>query len=122
MIVRRIELACLGRLMIRGNYQCICPDPYAYMEWICYRDTKPINGLLKAGEAYCWYWNQQEKVPEYVDAMRSPLTHFSEHGIDKLSFEHFFLVLEYTLLFQRQFRFRLRVFRTLLVKAMTSRA
>lgn len=84
MIVRRIELACLGRLMIRGNYQCICPDPYAYMEWICYRDTKPINGLLKAGEAYCWYWNQQEKVPEYVDAMRSPLTHFSEHGIDKL--------------------------------------
>lgn len=88
MIVRRIELACLGRLIVRGCYQCICPDPYAYMEWICYRGEKPVNGLLKAGEAYCEYWNNISESTgiqiDKVDAMRSPLTHFSEHGIDNL--------------------------------------
>ena len=32
MIVRRIEQACLGRIITRGNYQCIVPDNFAYME------------------------------------------------------------------------------------------
>lgn len=82
MIVRRIELACLGRLVCRGNYVCICPDPFAYMEWICYRDTSKVKGLLGAGEAYNQFWNERNVTK--VDSMRSPLTHFSEHGIDEL--------------------------------------
>jgi len=34
LIIRKIELACLGKINIRGNFQCIVPDNYAYMEWI----------------------------------------------------------------------------------------
>lgn len=82
LIVRRIELACLGKLNVRGNFQCIVPDNYAYMEWICYRDPARVKGLLGPGEAFCEYWNKLGVTK--VDAMRSPLTHFSEHGIDTL--------------------------------------
>jgi hypothetical protein len=82
MVIRKIELACLGKLNVRGNFQCIVPDNYAYMEWICYRDKSKVKGLLKPHEAYCDYWNKLGT--DKVDAMRSPLTHFSEHGIDTL--------------------------------------
>lgn len=78
-IIRKIEQACLGKLVIRGNFMCICPDPYAYMEWIV---GKPVRGLLKAHEAYADFWNK--RGAKKVDALRSPLTHFSEHGIDTL--------------------------------------
>ena len=82
MIIRKIELACLGKLNIKGNFQCIVPDNYAYMEWICYRDKSRVKGLLGPKEAFCEYWNKLGVTK--VDAMRSPLTHFSEHGIDTL--------------------------------------
>ena len=49
MIIRKIELACLGKINIRGNFQCIVPDNFAYMEWICYRDISRVNGLLGRG-------------------------------------------------------------------------
>lgn len=78
-VVRKIEQACLGKLIVNGNFECICPDPYAYMEWITGQEVK---GLLNPHEAYCDFWNR--KGITKVDALRSPLTHFSEHGIDEL--------------------------------------
>lgn len=75
MIVRKIELACLGKLITRGNFQCIVPDNYAYMEWIT---GQKVVGLLGPHEYYSQYWNNL-RVTE-VDGMRSPLTHFSEHN------------------------------------------
>lgn len=79
LIVKKIELACLGKLNVRGNFQCIVPDNYAYMEAIT---GHPVKGLLGPGEAFSEYWNKLGVTK--VDAMRSPLTHFSEHGIDTL--------------------------------------
>ena len=87
LIVRKIELACLGKLVVRGNYQCIVPDNYAYMEHIT---GQPVVGLLKGGEFYSQYWNNVvedgERVKK-VDCMRSPLTHFSEHYVVDLKMD-----------------------------------
>lgn len=80
MIIKRIEQACLGKILVEGNFQCIVPDPYAYMEWIA---GKKVKGLLDAGEAYCEFWSN--KGVTQVDSLRSPLTHFSEHGINQLN-------------------------------------
>ena len=80
MIIRRIEQACLGRLVTRGNFECICPDPYAYMEFIV---GKPVVGLLEPEHMYCHFWN--ERGVTKVDSMRSPLTHFSEHNVVDLT-------------------------------------
>ena len=76
MIIRRIEQACLGRLVTRGNFECIVPDPFAYMQWIT---GQKVDGLLKEGQMYSHFWNKREI--RKVDSMRSPLTHFSEHNV-----------------------------------------
>ena len=75
MIIRKIEQACLGKLIVQGNFQCIVPDPVSYMQFITGQEVK---GLLNAHEYYCHFWN--EKGATRVDGMRSPLTHFSEHN------------------------------------------
>ena len=76
MIIRRIELACLGKLHILGNFMCIIPDSFAYMQWITGQEVK---GLLEAGQMYSQFWNKLGV--NKVDTMRSPLTHFSEHYV-----------------------------------------
>lgn len=76
MIVRKIELACLGKLITQGNFQCIVPDSYAFMQAMF---NLPVTGLLKAGEMYSQFWNN--RGVNKVDTMRSPLTHFSEHYV-----------------------------------------
>ena len=76
MVIRKIELACLGKIFIRGNFQCIVPDSYAFMQAAT---GQKVTGLLKAGEAYSQYWNNLGITK--VDTMRSPLTHFSEHYV-----------------------------------------
>ena len=73
-IVRKIELACLRKILIRGNFQCIVVDGYGFMQSIT---GHKVTGLLGAGQAYCNFWN--ERRVNKVDTMRSPLTHFSEH-------------------------------------------
>ena len=75
-IVRKIELACLGKILIRGNFQCIVVDGYAFMQAAT---GQPVTGLLKAGEMYSQFWN--ERGINRIDTMRSPLTHFSEHYV-----------------------------------------
>ena len=76
MIIRRIELACLGKLHILGNFQCVVPDPVSYMQFITGQEA---TGLLEAGHMYCRFWNDRSVTK--VDSMRSPLTHFSEHNV-----------------------------------------
>lgn len=75
-INRRIEQACIGKIMVNGNFQVIIPDSYAFMEWACYRDKNRVKGLLQAGECYSRYWSDRNKIQ--ILSQRSPLTHFSE--------------------------------------------
>ena len=75
-IVRKIELACLGKLLTRGNFECIVPDSFAFMQ---HCTGRKVTGILPAGHMYCNYWNERNVTK--VDTMRSPLTHFSEHYV-----------------------------------------
>lgn len=75
-IVNKIKSACMGKLVVNGNYQCLVSDPYAMMEHIC--GLEP-NGLLKENEYYSKYWN--DRGVSLVDSMRSPLTYRSEHNL-----------------------------------------
>ena len=78
MIVRRIELACLGKINCQGNFNVICPDPYGFMQWIT---GHQVTGLLGDGEFYNNYWAIREK--DVIACGRSPMTHFSEWLIVK---------------------------------------
>lgn len=73
-ITNIIKRACLGTIPIFGNFQYIITDPYAFMEYVCGQEPK---GLLGENEFYSNYWN--ERNVNLVDAMRAPMTHFSEH-------------------------------------------
>ena len=75
-IVRKIELACLGKILVRGNFQCIVVDGYAFMQAAT---GQKVTGLLGAGQFYSQFWNNRNV--NKVDCMRSPLTHFSEHYV-----------------------------------------
>lgn len=75
-IVRKIELACLGKILVRGNFQCIVVDGYAFMQAAT---GQKVTGLLEAGQFYSQFWNN--RGVNKVDCMRSPLTHFSEHYV-----------------------------------------
>lgn len=75
-IIRKIELSCLRRILIRGNFQCIVVDGFGFMQSIT---GQKVTGLLKAGEFYSQFWNN--RGVNKVDCMRSPLTHFSEHYV-----------------------------------------
>lgn len=75
-IITKISQACLGRINVRGNFQCIVTDGFAFME---HATGQEVVGLLKAGEFYSQFWNN--RGINKIDCMRSPLTHFSEHYI-----------------------------------------
>lgn len=75
-IMGAIKRAYLGAIPVKGNFQYLVTDPYAYMQYVC---GLPITGLLGKDEHYSAYWNR--KGVTTVDAMRAPLTHFSEHTI-----------------------------------------
>jgi hypothetical protein len=72
----KIKDACMGRILVDGNFQVIVPDSYALMQHACGLE---VNGLLKEGQFYSQYWTRNNV--ELVDAMRSPLTHISEHNL-----------------------------------------
>ena len=73
LIIRRIELACLGKINCEGNFSVIVPDSYGLMQWIT---GQRVTGLLRDGEFYMNYWAQKEE--ERIACARSPMTHFSE--------------------------------------------
>jgi len=74
LIKTRIQRACLGEIIVDGNFQVIVSDPYAQMQHVCGLEVK---GLLKANQYYSSYWNN--KNVSLVDSMRAPLTYRSEH-------------------------------------------
>jgi len=74
LIKTRIQRACLGEILVEGNFQVIVSDPYAQMQHVCGLEVK---GLLKPNEYYSAYWNN--KGVKIVDSMRAPLTFRSEH-------------------------------------------
>ena len=73
LIIRRIELACLGKINCEGNFSVIVPDSYGLMQWIT---GQRVTGLLRDGEFYMNYWAR--KGEERIACARSPMTHFSE--------------------------------------------
>jgi hypothetical protein len=74
LIKKKIKKACLGDIIVDGNYQVIVSDPFAQMQHIC---GKEITGLLQGKQYYSNYWN--DKNVKIVDSMRAPLTFRSEH-------------------------------------------
>lgn len=75
----RIKSACMGEIIVPGNFQVLVSDPYAMMEHVCGMEPK---GLLGPGEYYSNYWN--ERGVTTVDTMRSPMTYRCEHVVAKL--------------------------------------
>lgn len=75
-IKTKMDNACMGRILVDGNFQVIVPDSYAFMEHACGLEVK---GLLNEGEYYSRYWVNRNVTK--VDTMRSPLTYLSEHFV-----------------------------------------
>lgn len=79
LIKNKIKKGCMGDIYVKGNFQTLVSDPYAYMQHVC--GIEP-TGLLDKDEFYSNYWN--ERNVKQVDGMRSPLTFRSEHVVMNL--------------------------------------
>ena len=66
-----------GRLDIDGKYVFICPDLYAFCEYLFLKNKNPL-GLLKTGEVYCKTYKDKPKL----DCLRSPHL-YREHAVRK---------------------------------------
>lgn len=66
-----------GKLDICGAYTFICPDLYAFCEYLFLHNKAP-EGLLKDGEVYCNLYENGKKL----DCLRSPHL-YREHAIRK---------------------------------------
>ena len=77
-INKKIKESYIGKLLVKGCFSTMIPDPYAMMEWAFGLEVK---GLLKEEEHYSKYWNS--RYVKNVAACRSPLTWRSE--INKLN-------------------------------------
>ena len=75
-----IKRAKLGKIWIHGNYQFTVSDPVAQCQSAL--GLEPV-GLLKAGEIYCNWWNQNGS-PKDLILCRSPLIDQSETKKEKL--------------------------------------
>lgn len=76
-INKKIKEAYIGKLILRGCFNTMIPDPYALMEWtFADGDVSKVHGLLKEHEHYSHYWN--ERGANVAVGMRSPLTWRSE--------------------------------------------
>lgn len=66
-----------GKLFMNSKYAFICPDVYAFMEWLFLGIESP-DGLLKDGEVSCSLYKKIEKL----DILRSPSL-YREHAVRK---------------------------------------
>lgn len=66
-----------GKLRIKGKYTFICPDMYAFCEYLFLNEDNP-KGLLQDGEVFCSLFEDSEKL----DCLRSPHL-YREHAIRK---------------------------------------
>jgi len=70
-----------GKISINGKYTFICPDMYAFSEWL-FLGIKNPTGLLKSNEVSCRLYPKVEKL----DVLRSPSL-YREHFIGKNTFD-----------------------------------
>ena len=76
LIQKKIIEAHIGKLLVKGNFQVMISDPYAFAEYVFGLEVK---GLLKDKEHYSKFWN--DRNVDRVAAMRSPLTWRSEVNV-----------------------------------------
>lgn len=83
----KLNLAKLGKIIVRGNYQFCISDPLAQMQWIavnhCGRKFK-VKGVVPSGCVYSNYWMNAEDNNGVVTLLRSPLIDRSEIAKRKL--------------------------------------
>jgi len=70
-----VKQARYGKLDINGVFTFICPDMYAFCEYLILGDKNP-KGLLKNGEVFCKIYDEHNKL----DCLRSPHL-FKEHAV-----------------------------------------
>ena len=80
-IKESIRQAKIGRIWVKGNYSFMISDPVAQC-----RSALGLSpdGLLPANHVYGNFWNKRGVSGE-VCLLRSPLTHYSEVNVQKLS-------------------------------------
>lgn len=72
---KMVKEARAGKLDISGKYTFICPDLYAFCEYLILGDPQP-KGLLQDGEVYCKLFDAATEV----DCLRSPHL-YREHAV-----------------------------------------
>jgi hypothetical protein len=72
-----VKEARAGKIEIHGKYTFICPDLYAFCQWLILGDKNP-DGLLANGEVSCKLYKDKPKL----DCLRSPHLYL-EHAIRK---------------------------------------
>ena len=70
-----VKEARAGKLDVNGKYTFICPDLYAFCEFLILGEENP-TGLLKEGEVFCKLYSKHEKL----DCLRSPHL-YREHAV-----------------------------------------
>jgi hypothetical protein len=75
-IEKQIQVAKLGRVYVRGNYQTMMADPYALCE--SFFDLE-VKGLLEAKEVYSKWW--LDRGDNKADFCRSPMVASEEHNV-----------------------------------------
>lgn len=64
-----------AKVDVKGKYTFICPDLYAFCEFLLLNDKNP-KGLLEDGEVYCILYKDEKKL----DCLRSPHLYL-EHAV-----------------------------------------
>lgn len=72
-IQKKEKEACLGKIILNGNFQCTVSDPYGQMEHAFGLDVK---GILGEEQCFSNYWNK--KGATKIVSQRAPLTWKSE--------------------------------------------
>lgn len=70
-----VKEARAGKIDIDGKYTFICPDLYAFCEWLILGEKNP-NGLLRNGQVSCRLYKNSPKL----DCLRSPHLYL-EHAV-----------------------------------------
>lgn len=78
-IQKKQKEACLGKIILSGNFQCTVSDPYGQLE---HAFGLEVKGLLGEHQGYSNYWNH--KGIDKIASQRAPLTWKSEVVIFEL--------------------------------------
>lgn len=74
--------AMSAKLIVDGFYSYICPDLYAFCEWLFCNIAEPV-GLIPKNYVYNSYYNNKNDI-DIVDCLRSPHLSDTEHGVRNL--------------------------------------